>query len=309
MKQGKDHINVCTCTYKRPELLERLLGGLQDQKTENKFTYSIVIVDNDHLLSAEHVVKRMMKMSAVGIEYFVEPEKGYSTARNKLVENAKGNYIAFIDDDEFPEHTWLINLYNTCKKHKADGVLGPVKPHFVKDPPAWIVKSKLCEKPGYKLSTGSILDSSNTRTSNVIISTNVFSSKDNRFNPEFGRTGGEDVDFFKRMMKRGFTFVWCEEAPVYETVPEDRWMKTYFLRRALLQGAVDTRYIKYEISKKQKVYIFIKTVAASILYTMFLPLFGLLGEHIFIKYLVKDCHHIGRLFAMCGIILIKVRNF
>src|SRR3990167_5957832 len=102
-----------------------------------------------------------------------------------------------------------------------------------------------------------VLDSSNTRTSNVLIASYVFGDKDNRFNRDFGETGGEDVDFFNRMITKGFTFVWCEDACVYETVPEERWKKTYFLRRALLQGAVDTRY---EVSTKQKVYIFLKTV-------------------------------------------------
>jgi succinoglycan biosynthesis protein ExoM len=306
MKPHKDHINVCICSYKRPELLQRLLGRLQDQASENKFTYSIVVVDNDLRMSAKQIVRDISNKSAISIEYFVEPEKGYSTARNKLVENAKGDYIAFIDDDEFPGDTWLLHLYETCIECKAAGVLGPVKAHFEKDPPIWLVKSKLCDKPGYKLKTGSILDSSNTRTSNVLIASYLFGDKDNRFNQEFGETGGEDVDFFKRMIKKGFTFVWCADAPVYETVPEERWKKAYFLRRALLQGGVDTRY---GVSAKHKVHIFIKTVTASILYTISLPFLRVAGEHIFMKYLVKDCHHIGRLFAMCGIMLVTERNF
>ena len=51
------HISVCICTYKRPELLRRLLSKLKEQKTEGLFEYSIVIVDNDRAESARQTVE------------------------------------------------------------------------------------------------------------------------------------------------------------------------------------------------------------------------------------------------------------
>src|SRR5579864_121377 len=50
------HITVCICTYKRPQLLERLLRALGQQSTGGFFSYSIVVADNDRLKSAETVV-------------------------------------------------------------------------------------------------------------------------------------------------------------------------------------------------------------------------------------------------------------
>lgn len=46
---GTAHISVCICTFKRPSLLLRLLKELAGQETQGLFTYSIVVVDNDHL--------------------------------------------------------------------------------------------------------------------------------------------------------------------------------------------------------------------------------------------------------------------
>jgi len=46
-ESGLEHVSVCICTYKRPSLLEKLLYKLENLKTDDHFTYSIVAVDND----------------------------------------------------------------------------------------------------------------------------------------------------------------------------------------------------------------------------------------------------------------------
>jgi len=99
---NQDHISVCICTFKRPLLLERLLKKLEEQTTEDLFNYSIVVVDNDSYQSGESVVTFFKKNTKVNIDYYHEPERSISLARNKSVKKAKGNLIAFIDDDEFP---------------------------------------------------------------------------------------------------------------------------------------------------------------------------------------------------------------
>ena len=159
---NKNHVCVCICTYKRPELLGRLLLALQNQETQDLFDYSIVIVDNDHEKSAHAVVENIQKKNTIDIKYLNESQKNIAIARNMAVTHAHGEFIAFIDDDEFPQTDWLLNLYQTLEKYKVDGVLGPVKPHFDKAPPGWLIKSKLCERPTHE--TGTVLDWNDTRT-------------------------------------------------------------------------------------------------------------------------------------------------
>jgi len=302
MNNNKDHISVCICTYKRPDLLARLLRELQNQETDNLFTYSIVVVDNDCNQSAKGTVSSIQKESSPDIEYHVEKEQNIALARNKAVESAKRNLIAFIDDDEFPVNNWISNLYKTLNDCQADGVLGPVKPYFEKEPPKWVVKGKLCERESFK--TGTALHNSRyTRTGNILLKKNIFNDEENLFDPVFGKTGGEDVNFFKRMIKKGFMFVWCNEAPVYEIVPPERLKRTYFLKRALLRGNVNARnvsIISYEM---------IKSLGAFVIYTAGLPVFLLMGHHMFMKYLIKDCDHIGKLLAIFGVRVVKERKF
>ena len=285
------HISVCICTYRRPDLLWRLLEKLGNQETGELFTYSIIVVDNDDKKSAKNPVKELRNKSSIPIDYYNEPRNSIPLARNMAVKNAEGRYVAFIDDDEFPLNDWLLNLYQTYNYYDADGVLGPVKPHFETAPPRWIIKGNFFERPSYK--TGYILHWKETRTGNVLLQKNIFNNSENMFNPEFRH--GEDKEFFKRMTEKGYGFVWCNEAPVYETQTSDRFKRTYLLKRALLRASFSSRHAS---SKLANIY---KSLLALTIYTMALPALFLIGHHIFMKYLIKDFDHIGVLLAAFGV--------
>ncbi|MBN1797656.1 MAG: glycosyltransferase family 2 protein, partial [Spirochaetales bacterium] len=123
----KSHISVCIATYKRPQFLKKLLHSLDKQKTEGCFSYSIVVVDNDPACSVAAVVAGFKKKSSVKVEYYMQPVKNISLTRNMCVSKSDGDYIAFIDDDEYACGEWLYELYNTMKEYKADVVHGYVE--------------------------------------------------------------------------------------------------------------------------------------------------------------------------------------
>ncbi len=296
------HICVCICTYKRRALLSRLLMKLEEQQTDGLFNYSVVIVDNDRAESARQIAELYTAQSKITIEYYVEPEQNIAMARNKAVENAKGDFIAFIDDDEFPDGDWLLNLFKAFHKYRADGVLGPVKPYFEIDPPPWIVKGKLCERKSFQ--TGTILrDARYTRTGNVLLSKQVFENRESRFDARFGKTGGEDCDFFRRMIQRGGLLVWCNKACVNEIVPAERLRRSYFVKKELLAGWA------YANSRRGSFFTTdgFKSVAACVLYTLSLPGLLLLRHDLFMRYLLNDCWHLSMILALCGLKIVSER--
>lgn len=230
---AKYHICVCVCTYKRPEFLSRLLSRLEGQRTDGLFDYSIVIVDNDASESARQIVEGFAHSSKITCCYHVEPRQNIALARNKAIENAKGDFVAFIDDDEFSDERWLLTLYKALNRYKSDGVLGPVLPAFEEEPPKWVLRGHLFDRPAHP--TGHVLAWESTRTGNALLKRDVFEKDCEWFDPALG-SGGEDRDLFRRKIEEGFGFVWCNEAPVFETVPSIRWKRTVLLKRALLRG-------------------------------------------------------------------------
>ncbi len=299
MNPPNDHISVCVCTFKRPRMLAHLLETLGKQETRGRFSYSIVVVDNDRAESARDVVERARRDSSIAIRYELEPEQNIALARNRALTAADGDFLAGIDDDEYADGPWLCELYDAAKSSGADGILGPVVPAFETPPPAWVTKGAVFERKAFP--SGTILKNpSDTRCGNFLLSRKVVQTED-LFNPEFGKTGGEDVDFFKRMMERGFTFRWSQEAKVYETVPAGRLRRTYLLKRALLRGVVSAKRAPL-VSLDS-----LKSVVAFAAYTAALPFLFVLRNRWFMRYLIKDCDHIGKVLARCGIKAVKER--
>jgi succinoglycan biosynthesis protein ExoM len=292
----KHHICVCICTYKRPEYLIRLLKELEKQETEGLFDYSIVIVDNDHSESAKQTVQSYARQSKILINYFVQPVQNIALARNKAVENSNGDFLALIDDDEFPGAKWLLELYKAVKKYKVDGVLGPVLPDYEEAPPKWILKGHFFDRPSHD--SGHILNWEYTRTGNALLKRDLFKDHCQWFDPKHG-SGGEDKDFFRRKIEEGHVFAWYNEAPVFETVPAVRWKRTFMIKKALLRGKV-----VFESSSTDSAGIF-KSLLAISLYTVGLPFFLILGHHIFMTYLIKNCDHLGKVLTAIGFDVVK----
>lgn len=290
------HISVCICTYRRPAYLKRLLEELAAQETRGRFTYSILVVDNDVLQSAEPIVTACAASAPVAVQYCVEPEQNIALARNRAVENAAGDFLAFIDDDEFPRKSWLLTLFTICEQNNVDGALGPVKPCFEPDTPAWVVKGRFWDRPTYP--TGLVIDWRKGRTGNVLLRKQVFAGEVLPFRPEF-RTG-EDMDFFRRMIAKGYTFIWCDEAVAYEYVPSVRCKRSVLLRKALFRGALVPVHPTFGASD------IVKSMIAIPAYTLALPVALILGQHRFMTILVNLFDHVGRLLAWVGIKPIKV---
>jgi glycosyltransferase involved in cell wall biosynthesis len=291
MTDDKPHICVCICTYKRPAFLKHLLKELATQETGDRFTYAVVVADNDAQQSAAEVVSE----SATGaphmpITYCVEPRQNIALTRNKAIEHAKGDFIAFIDDDEWPTERWLLTLYTACGEYEADGALGPVKPHFDEQPPRWVITGKFYDRPSYP--TGLVIDWRKGRTGNVLLRKRVFDGTEPPFRPEF--LTGEDQDFFRRMIEKGLRFVWCHEAMAYETVPPVRWNRKFMLKRALLRGGVSSRHPASGT-------VIAKSAIAAPMYAAALPFALLRGQGSFMTCLIKLFDHLGRLLAVLGV--------
>jgi glycosyltransferase involved in cell wall biosynthesis len=268
-----------------------LLEDLKEQDTSHQFSFSVLVVDNDRSESARSIVENFMNTSTLPITYVVEPRQNIALARNKAVEHASGDFVAFIDDDEFPIKRWLRTLYETCLKFKVDGVLGPVKPHFDEAPPTWVVKGKFYERPTYQ--TGLVIDWRKGRTGNVLLRRHVLLGYEQPFRPEF--RNGEDQEFFYRAIGKGHVFVWCDEAVAYEAVPPLRWNRKFLLKRALLRGAMEPQTPGFGRRDVAKSFV------AVAVYGIGLPFALLAGQDKFMRVLVRLCDHMGKLLAVIGI--------
>jgi len=276
-------------------MLKSLLEDLRNQQTDGKFTYSILIVDNDREGSARKTVEEYVAEQPFPVQYFIEPRQNIALARNKAIAESTSEFVVFIDDDESPIQRWLLTLYGACIQFNAYGALGPVHPRYDVEPPRWVLAGKFYDRPTYP--TGLVIDWPKGRTGNTLLRREVFAGESQPFNPEF-RTA-EDQDFFRRMIAKGYFFIWCDEAVAYETVPPIRWKRSLLLRRALLRGYTSLSHPTFATRD-----ILTSAVAAPA-YILFLPVALVMGHGKFMNILVRLCDHLGKLLGVIGINPVK----
>lgn len=228
--------------------------------------------------------------------YSCEGRQNISLARNEALRHALGDFVAFIDDDEFPDDGWLFEMVDAIERFQVAGVLGPTQTHYEEPPPRWIVDGRFWERPDRD--TGDILPWKDCRTANVLLRREILNGLCDVFNPVFG-SGGEDQDFFRRMMQSGHVFRWCNEGFVHETIPAERCTRTYLLKRAMLRGKISINQPPGRAS------LAFQSFLAMPVYLSVLPFALLLGQHVFMKYSVKLCDHAGRMLALVGLNTIR----
>jgi glycosyltransferase involved in cell wall biosynthesis len=167
------------------------------------------------------------------LEYVVEPKRGISSARNTGVRHAGAvDFVAFVDDDEWVEPTWLAELQRAQARTQAQVVVGPVIPVFDEIPPSWFAKGRFLAAQAYpqdeQLDFG--------YAGNALVHKSVLEPPGAPFSERFGLLGGEDTHFFMRVYLRGAKLVWAADARVYESIPASRMSVSWLLRREYRRG-------------------------------------------------------------------------
>ena len=152
---------------------------------------------------------------------------------------ASGDWLALIDDDELPGPDWLQTLVQAQKQSGADGVMAPVVATYTDATPQWMRQGGFFERR--RFSTGTPIGLEDSRTGNVLLRADMVRSLTPPFDPDFGRSGGEDTWFFAQLHRAGYRFVWCDEAVVTEEVPKERSRARWILIRAYRGGQTYAR--------------------------------------------------------------------
>lgn len=289
-------VDVCVATYKRPTLLKTLLHSLIRQQLDPSVTMRIVVVDNDVDESARHVVTYYAELGHLPICYETEPVQNIALARARALSVCSGDYVAFIDDDEEATPEWLQRLLETIRRFHADVVFGPVLPVYPENTPDWVRRGRFFERD--RKPTG--IACPHGATNNVLVARQTIIASGLQFNPAYGRTGGEDTDFFYRLGQRGARMVWCDDAIVTEGVAENRMTPAWLIRRAYRGGQMYGRVL---ISPKRFL-ARIPWVAQRVTYlamaVALLPFAWLWGKDAGVRTLMKISSNLGHLTSQSG---------
>ena len=98
-------LTVAICTKDRPQNLARCLNSLLKLQTPVP-CFEILVIDN---APADEQTKEVVAKQPV-VRYVREPKPGLDFARNRALQEANGEFLAFLDDDVVVDRNWLDGL-------------------------------------------------------------------------------------------------------------------------------------------------------------------------------------------------------
>jgi succinoglycan biosynthesis protein ExoM len=293
-------IAVCIATYRRTERLGALLDDLAQQKLPPA---EIVVVDNDAAGTARDTVEQFRKrVNAYPIRYDIQPARNIALTRNRTVELATAEWLAFIDDDERAPNLWLSQLAEAAQQYSADGVLGPVVPQVPEIAPQWIRRGRFYDFS--RLVTGEAVPLNRMRFGNILLRGERLRQEPVPFDPAYGLATGEDADLLIRLVQKGAKILWCDEAVVLEPVDSTRLSLRWLMQRALSGGqeyarkTITGRYGPVGVAGRLQLIVraLAQLLIAGVLAVVALPF----GRHHAAAWLIKASANLGKLSVFWG---------
>ncbi|MCX7592216.1 MAG: hormogonium polysaccharide biosynthesis glycosyltransferase HpsE [Fischerella sp.] len=138
MNQEYLDFTVAIPTYNGESRLPRLLELLQNQINTEHISWEIIVVDNNSTDNTAAIVKTYQTnwQRPYSLKYCFEAQQGAAHARQRAVEEAKGKFIGFLDDDNYPASNWVAAAYAFGQAHPHVGAYGSqVHGAFEVEPP------------------------------------------------------------------------------------------------------------------------------------------------------------------------------
>lgn len=134
---GKMQATIVVCTRNRCLSLRRTLSSLQELLLPQAFRCEIVVVDNNSTDHTSRIAQEFSPTSRIPVRYLLEEAPGLAHARNRGIQGARGEIIAFIDDDITVCPSWLAELKRAFDEYGAACVGGKILLNESLKLPAW----------------------------------------------------------------------------------------------------------------------------------------------------------------------------
>jgi glycosyltransferase involved in cell wall biosynthesis len=238
-------VSIIICTRNRVGYLAAAIESIEAQEVSKEF-HEIIIVDNASSdATREFVCSRASRDS--NLRYVREPTIGLSSARNTGIRAARGEYLAFIDDDAIAEPGWLTGIFLAIDAHgpEAGCMSGKISPIWDAPRPLWL-HDELCafvDVLDYSAVPVWLTDHQDPFGGNVVYKKEAL-LRVGGFSTELGKKGNsllsnEEILLHRQLKRLGYRTYYDPRIAIRHHVFAEQLTKSWFRRRAYWQGVSD----------------------------------------------------------------------
>lgn len=244
-------ISAVICSYNRARFIKEAVESIFNQDFD-RASYEVIVVDNN---STDGTIDVLAAYKAAhpdyNFSYHTETRQGVAFTRTRCAEEAKGEIVAYLDDDSTAQPGWLQGIVSFFDSHPATwSVGGKIVPRFLTGIPDWYSRyffglvGNFDQGPNVKRLTGARYPCG----ANMAFRKKVFDEV-GYFNTELGRKGNgllanEEKDIYLRILAAGHEVHYLPGVWVLHSVESNKFDKNYVRRHSMGIGGGERLRLK-----------------------------------------------------------------
>jgi glycosyltransferase involved in cell wall biosynthesis len=230
---------VAICSYNRAAMLALSVPAACEQRTA--FDYEVLVVDNNSSDGTGEVLARLQPRHP-RLRCVVEPRQGLSHARNRALDEARGEIVAFTDDDGVARDGWLAGLVGGFCAPDVGCVAGRIVLDLPADAPEWLTPALHPFLAAFDRGPEPA-DVEEAYGCNFAVRRSL-ARQLGGFAVDLGFKGGallpgEDTDLTRRILLAGRRIRYAPSAVVLHMFDRSRLCREWFLKRHRQQGRAE----------------------------------------------------------------------
>ena len=243
-------ISVIICTRDRAESLRLTLDSLFSPSNRLSPRWEAIVVDNDSRDSTGQICREFGERFPAHFRWLVEKKHGKSNALNSAIAAARGEILAFSDDDVLCAPDYIQAIQTVFKQHPADAIQGRILLECEGGHPDWL-DQYLGLTVGWRDCGDEVVELDGTLCgTNMIVKAEVF-RRIGSFLPELGPgiIGlGEETEVSLRMRQAGCRMLYAPQILIRHRLPKKRLTRAFIRKRFFQQGRAGAYYEKLPVS-------------------------------------------------------------
>lgn len=112
-------VSIITPVYNVEECIERCINSIINQTYKD---FELLLIDDGSKDKSIDIAKNLLEKSEINYKIITQNNSGVSAARNRGIEEASGEYITFLDSDDYVDSTFVELMYKKAETAKCDVV-------------------------------------------------------------------------------------------------------------------------------------------------------------------------------------------
>ncbi|HSE85165.1 MAG TPA: glycosyltransferase family A protein [Candidatus Binatia bacterium] len=232
-------LSIIIPTRNRARMVQTLLSSVRELVGLEQFQPQIIVGDNNSQDDTWRLLHSLAESFPLSLTLLKVQKPGKSAVMNEASQAARGDVLAFLDDDVVVQPNWLcaVEQFFQEKEHQAAQGVIRIRPPHAENLEIHTLINRYRTIPsidfGPDIKHFHSLNGANFAVSRLAL--NRVGPFDERLGPGASGTS-EDVDFARRLRRKGFRIGYMGEAVVYHSVDPIRLTEDYFRTHHKRQG-------------------------------------------------------------------------